>query len=137
MGDLGEPPVSVGFSDEVALSRRGGYTGLDPTIAGIVRKLDWLSLLANAVNPAVVITFPVVHNKRTCYLLKRLDVQPTHLIDDVNRMLISHAQFQDVDSHLLVDSILYLRSHFEEKPYKCHWPGCEKRFAREHDCKRH
>ena len=35
MGDLGEPPVSTGFSDEVALSRRGSYAGLDATtIAG-------------------------------------------------------------------------------------------------------
>ena len=70
MGELGESPVSVGFSDEVALSRRGSYTGLDATIAGIVRKLDCLFLLANAVNPAVVIAFPVVHNKWTCHLLK-------------------------------------------------------------------
>ena len=34
MGDLGEPPVSAGFSDEVALSRRGSYADLDATIAG-------------------------------------------------------------------------------------------------------
>ena len=34
-GDLGEPPVSAGFSDEVALSRSGSYAGLDATtIAG-------------------------------------------------------------------------------------------------------
>ena len=29
MGDLGEPPVSAGFSDEFALRRRGSYAGLD------------------------------------------------------------------------------------------------------------
>jgi hypothetical protein len=30
-----------------------------------------------------------------------------------------------------------LRSHNEEKPYECKWPGCKKSFARQHDCKRH
>ena len=75
MGDLGEPPVSAGFSDEVALRRRGSYAGLDAiTIAGTVLvKVTSLSfLLANAVNHAnsVLITFPVVHNKSTwCYRL--------------------------------------------------------------------
>ena len=72
MGDLGEPPVSAGFSDEFALRRRGSYADSDATtIAGTV--LVSLSfLLANAVNHAnpVVITFPVVHNKpKGCYSL--------------------------------------------------------------------
>ena len=31
----------------------------------------------------------------------------------------------------------HLRSHAEEKPYQCKWPGCGKGFARQHDCKRH
>ena len=31
---MGEPPVSAGFGDEVELSRRGSYAGLDATIAG-------------------------------------------------------------------------------------------------------
>lgn len=31
----------------------------------------------------------------------------------------------------------HLRSHNEEKPYQCKWPGCGKGFARAHDCKRH
>ena len=35
MGDLDGPPVSVGFSDEVALSRSGSNAGLDATtVAG-------------------------------------------------------------------------------------------------------
>ncbi|EIM86426.1 uncharacterized protein STEHIDRAFT_57189, partial [Stereum hirsutum FP-91666 SS1] len=29
------------------------------------------------------------------------------------------------------------RSHVDEKPFQCKWPGCGKRFARQHDCKRH
>lgn len=31
----------------------------------------------------------------------------------------------------------HMRSHNEERPFKCKWPGCEKGFARQHDCKRH
>ena len=34
MGGLGEPPVGAGFSEEVALSRRGSYAGLEVTVAG-------------------------------------------------------------------------------------------------------
>ena len=28
-----------------------------------------------------------------------------------------------------------MRSHTEERPYVCEWPGCKKGFARQHDCK--
>lgn len=31
----------------------------------------------------------------------------------------------------------HMRSHIEDKPFVCHWPGCTKAFARQHDCKRH
>ena len=31
----------------------------------------------------------------------------------------------------------HMRSHNEERPFQCKWPGCGKGFARQHDCKRH
>ena len=67
MSDLGEPPVSAGFIEEVALSRRGwgSYARLGATIdgadagAGGVRKPNRSILLVNAVNYAnpIVETF--------------------------------------------------------------------------------
>ena len=75
MDDLGEPPVSAGFTDEVALRRRGSsYTGLDATIAGAGGGSQKAESVASAGKHShwqspQVITFRVVH-KRTCYLLK-------------------------------------------------------------------
>ena len=117
MGDLGEPPVSAGFCGGDALSRRGSYAGLDTTIAGLVvevRKLNRSYLPANAVNPvnpAAVIKYV------TCSSPKSERVQPTHLIDGVNRMQILLAQFQDVEPHIHVVSG-HIQSHFEENSYK-------------------
>lgn len=38
---------------------------------------------------------------------------------------------------VLICLLGHLRSHAEEKPFQCKWPGCGKGFARQHDCKRH
>ena len=73
MDDLGERPVSAGFTDEVALRRRGSsYTGLDATIAGAgggSQKAESVASAGRHSQSRQVITFRVVH-KRTCYLLK-------------------------------------------------------------------
>ena len=50
-------------------------------------------------------------------------------------MLISHAQFQDMD--LRVVSILKdIYDHILKKNHICHWPWCGKGFVRQHDCTR-
>ena len=141
----------LGFSDEVGLIKDVDNAGLDAiTVAGGGgggnQKAESVVLLANAishVNSAVKNNVPSGSQSDvlpcTSTQSERDDwtfSQRTH-IDDENKMLISHA-------HYLVGSTFtrgffnlkgYLRSHFEENLYKCHWPGCGKGFAKEHDCK--
>ncbi|KAJ7184967.1 hypothetical protein C8R46DRAFT_824258, partial [Mycena filopes] len=31
----------------------------------------------------------------------------------------------------------HVRSHNDERPFACGWAGCERAFARQHDCRRH
>lgn len=38
---------------------------------------------------------------------------------------------------LFIFHLGHLRSHQDQRPFKCKWPGCDKGFARQHDCKRH
>lgn len=143
MGDLGEPPVSAGFSDEVALSRRGSYAGLDATIAGAggsqkaesvasggersqsrqPRSASQTDVL-NAQVPKVNVT-----TGRTANASHRRRKQDANFACTVPGCGSTFTRGFNLKGHL--------RSHYEEKPYKCHWPGCGKGFARQHDCKRH
>lgn len=83
----------------------------------------------------------------------RLPLSSQVLADAAMRHTLS-VLFQDAEVHLHVVSICevcllsflsssffdtlnlgHLRSHTEERPYICDWPGCKKGFARQHDCK--
>jgi hypothetical protein len=151
MGDLGEPPVSAGFSDEVALSRRGSYAGLDVTTAGgggggsqkaesvvstgersqsrqprssNVPSGSQTDVLSTQVVPKANVT-----TGRTANASHRRRKQDANFACSVPGCGSTFTRGFNLKGHL--------RSHFEEKPYKCHWPGCGKGFARQHDCKRH
>jgi hypothetical protein len=142
MGDLGEPPVSAGFSEEVALSRRGSYAGLDSTIAGAGGSQKAESVASGGersqtrqsrsnvpdVLPAQVPKVNVTTG-RTANASHRRRKQDANFACTVPGCGSTFTRGFNLKGHL--------RSHFEEKPYKCHWPGCGKGFARQHDCKRH
>ena len=147
MGDLGEPPSSAGFSEEVALSRRGSYAGLDVIIAGAGGSQKAESVVSNGdhsqtrqprsnipsgsqtdVLPAQVPKVNVTTG-RTANASHRRRKQDANFACTVPGCGSTFTRGFNLKGHL--------RSHFEEKPYKCHWPGCGKGFARQHDCKRH
>ena len=138
MGDLGEPPVSAGFSEEVALSRRGSYAGLDTTggsqkaesVASGGERSQSRQPRSNVpdVLPAQVPKVNVTTG-RTANASHRRRKQDANFACTVPGCGSTFTRGFNLKGHL--------RSHFEEKPYKCHWPGCGKGFARQHDCKRH
>ena len=147
MGDLGEPPTSAGFSDEVALSRRGSYAGLDATIAGASGSQKAESVVSagersqsrqprsNVPSGSQTDVLPAqvpkvnVTTGRTANASHRRRKQDANFACNVPGCGSTFTRGFNLKGHL--------RSHFEEKPYKCHWPGCGKGFARQHDCKRH
>ena len=47
------------------------------------------------------------------------------------------SHISEVNISLIHGELEHIRSHDGEKPFKCHWLGCGKGFARQHDCKRH
>ena len=147
MGDLGEPPASAGFSEEVALSRRGSYAGLDATIAGAGGSQKAESVASagersqtrqprsNVPSGSQTDVLPAqvpkvnVTTGRTANASHRRRKQDANFACTVPGCGSTFTRGFNLKGHL--------RSHFEEKPYKCHWPGCGKGFARQHDCKRH
>ena len=140
---LGDPPVSAGFSEEVALSRRGSGAGLD--VAGGSQKAD--SVVSGGRDRSQS------RQPRSNIAASQTDVLPTQIpkvnVTTGRTANASHRRRkQDANFACTVPGCGstftrgfnlkgHLRSHFEEKPYKCHWPGCGKGFARQHDCKRH
>jgi len=151
MGDLGDPPVSAGFSEEIALSRRGSYTGLDVAIGGPGGSQKAESIASggsqtrsNIPSPSQTDMLPSqiqtdmlpsqipkanVTTGRTANASHRRRKQDANFACDVPGCGSTFTRGFNLRGHL--------RSHYDLKPYKCHWPGCGKGFARQHDCKRH
>ena len=136
MGDLGEPPSGAGFNEEVALSRRGSYAGLDVTISGAGGSQKAESVVSGGERSQTR------QPRSNVPSASQTDVLPAQ-VPKVNVTTGRTANFActvpGCGSTFTRGFNLknHLRSHFEEKPYKCHWPGCGKGFARQHDCKRH
>jgi hypothetical protein len=138
LGDLGEPPVSAGFSDEVALSRRGCYTSASQKAESIVSDGERSQSRQSCSNvpsgsqtdvlPAQVLKVNVTTG-RTANASHRRRKQVANFACTVPGCGSTFTRGFNLKGHL--------RSHFDEKPYNCHWPGCGKGFARQHDCKRH
>ena len=140
LGDLGEPPVSAGFSEEVGLSGRGTYSGLDAGTGGSQKAESVVSNnngerkprshlgTASDILPSQIPKVNVTTG-RTANASHRRRKQDANFACTVPGCGSTFTRGFNLKGHL--------RSHFEEKPYKCHWPGCGKGFARQHDCKRH
>ena len=143
LGDLGEPPASAGFTEEIPLSRRGSYAGLELAIAsaGGSQKAESIisgrsqSPRSNVPSASQTDVLPPqipkvnVTTGRTANASHRRRKQDANFACTVPGCGSTFTRGFNLKGHL--------RSHFELKPYKCHWPGCGKGFARQHDCKRH
>ena len=123
MGDLGEPPVSDGFSNEVEGVVKLVRLQVQVLVELEGRKPNHSFLLANAVshvNP-VVVTFSEDHNKPTCYLLKCPKVNAT-TANASHRRRKQYANFAcTVPGYGFMRGFNlkgHLRRHFEENPYK-------------------
>jgi len=127
--EVGEPPVSAGFGEEVALSRRGGYArdhSQGPSLGG--ESVDGRSVNGDLSPNAPVAKHNVTTN-RTASASHRRRKQDANFACTVPGCGSTFTRGFNLKGHL--------RSHYEQKPYKCQWPGCNKGFARQHDCKRH
>jgi len=137
--DMGEPPVSAGFSDDVNIAGRGGYSGLNlRTGSGSAHGGDGASSHGGRAGS----TTSVAGGEGTTGIAKQNVTTGRTAKASIQR------RKQDANFACTVPGCNstftrgfnlkgHLRSHYEQKPYKCHWPGCGKGFARQHDCKRH
>ena len=147
--DLGDPPVSAGFSEEVGLTGRSNYSGLDVTSVGAGGSQKAESVVSNNAGERS----QTRQSRNNLPSASQTDVLPSQIpkvnVTTGRTANASHRRRkQDANFACTVPGCGstftrgfnlkgHLRSHFEEKPYKCHWPGCGKGFARQHDCKRH
>ncbi|KAF5327750.1 hypothetical protein D9619_004734 [Psilocybe cf. subviscida] len=126
--EIGEPPVSAGYGEEVAIAGRRAYSrsrhddgassngGGDDTSVGNGSAIEGVAK-------------PTVTTGRTANASIARRKQEANFACTIPGCNSTFTRGFNLKGHL--------RSHFEQKPYKCHWPGCGKGFARQHDCKRH
>lgn len=130
---IGEPPVSAGYSEEVAITDRSSYKhGLDAVSShgrGHSRADSATSIAAIAGESQAPVVKANVTTGRTANASIRRRKQEANFVCKVPGCGSTFTRGFNLKGHM--------RSHFEQKPYKCHWPGCDKGFARQHDCKRH
>ena len=125
---IGEPPVSAGYSEEVAITGRNTYNqaGGGGDGASSHRAESVHSVSGGEQGP---IAKQNVTTGRTANASIRRRKQEATFVCKVPGCGSTFTRGFNLKGHM--------RSHYEQKPYKCHWPGCDKGFARQHDCKRH
>lgn len=124
---IGEPPVSAGYSEEVAITGRNAYSqGGGGDGASSHRAESVHSISGGEQGP---IAKQNVTTGRTANASIRRRKQEATFVCKVPGCGSTFTRGFNLKGHM--------RSHYEQKPYKCHWPGCDKGFARQHDCKRH
>jgi len=124
---IGDPPVSAGYGEEVAITGRNAYARDDASSIGHHREESITSL--NAGDSGGPVTKQNVTTGRTANASIKRRKQAATFECTVPGCGSTFTRGFNLKGHM--------RSHYEQKPYKCHWPGCEKGFARQHDCKRH
>lgn len=123
---IGEPPVSAGYSDEVAITGRNAYSRDDAS--GHHRAESVSSINGDGGTQGPVTKQNVTTGRTANASIKRRKQEATFACP-VPGCGSTFTRGFNLKGHM--------RSHYEQKPYKCHWPGCDKGFARQHDCKRH
>jgi len=128
---IGEPPVSAGYSEEVAITGRNTYARDD--VSSQVERHRAESVSSLTALDAGIAQGPIakqnVTTGRTANASIKRRKQEATFACPVPGCGSTFTRGFNLKGHM--------RSHYEQKPYKCHWPGCDKGFARQHDCKRH
>ena len=129
---IGEPPVSAGYSEEVAITGRSRYVAREEhqhhCRAESVGSMQGAGEGGRAASQGPVTKQNVTTGRTANASIKRRKQEATFACPVVGCGSTFTRGF-NLKGHM--------RSHYELKPYKCHWPGCDKGFARQHDCKRH
>ncbi|KAF8950271.1 hypothetical protein BDZ97DRAFT_1688525, partial [Flammula alnicola] len=136
MDDIGEPPVSAGYG-EVAITSRGVYaSGLDCGAGeGALSRGGGGQRDGGRASPLGGCTGQLQIAKQNVTMGPTANTSIRRQKQDANFVCTipgCNSTFTRGFTFVLKG---YLRSHYEQKPYKCHSAGCGKEFARQRDCK--